>query len=186
MAGNDRFEISCTAQMLPALLHGLAIARNTAMMCGGPGVRREFDAMLEDLARQCGIPNLLRVVDEYKWYRACDAMRKAKEFHWYIKDGDLDWGSPDRSRKPGSVSLVVDGREYPLEHSLSEAEPHLAAIREMVEMYAPVEAARKPDERGWRACRDVLAARQAEAAAAAGAHGDDPDGEDHEDDAPRP
>lgn len=167
MSTNDSYGVRCSAQMLPALLHGLSIARGTAMVSGIRGSTRkemmaEFERMLEDLARQCGIPNLLRVVDEYKWYEACDALKKAKTFHWYVKEGDLDWTKPDRPRKPGNLSLVVDGKEYPLEHDFSEAEPHVAAIREMIEMYAAVDAVKGPDERGWRSCEAMLKERREE------------------------
>lgn len=162
---NDSYELRFSAQMLPAVLHGLAIERNCAMMSGRTGamMQAEFQAMLDGLARQCGIPNLLRVVDEHKWYRACDALKKAKEFHWYVQEGGRDWSKPDRPQKPGNLSLVVDGREYPLEHSLSEAEPHIGAIREMIEMYAAVNAVKGPDERGWKSCQDTLKARREEA-----------------------
>lgn len=167
MSTNDSFEVRCSAQMLPALLHGLAIARNTAMMSGRTGkhVQAEFETMLDDLARQCGIPNLLRVVDEYRWYKACDALKKAKEFHWYVKEGGSDWSKPDRPKLPGNLSLVVDDREYALEWSFADNTPHVDKIREMLEMYAAVDAVKKPDESGWRSCEDMLKERHERAKA---------------------
>lgn len=158
MSTNDSYEVRCSAQMLPALLHGLAIARNTAMMSGRTGklVQAEFEKMLEDLAIQCGIPNLLRVVDEYRWYKACDALKKAKEFHWYVKEGGCDWSKPDRPKLPGNLSLVVDDREYALEWSFADNTPHVEKIRELLEMYAAIDAVKKPDQSGWKSCEDML------------------------------
>lgn len=50
-----------------------------------------------------------------------------------------------------------------MEHSLSEAEPSIQAIREMIEMYAAVDAVKGSDERGWKSCQDTLKARREEA-----------------------
>ena len=182
MSGNDTYGLRCTGQMLPALLHGLAIARNTAMCYGrvGDDVKAEFSAMLEDLAGQCGVPKLLNVVDEYRWYKACEALKTAKEFSWYVQEGDRDWRQPDSPRKPGNMSLIVDGRAYPLEHHLSEAEPHIERIREMIEIYASVDAVKGPDERGWRSCEEEAKERRERSDAEAKAQ--DSVDEDAEDD----
>lgn len=124
---NDSYELRFSAQMLPAVLHGLAIERNCAMMSGRTGamMQAEFQAMLDGLARQCGIPNLLRVVDEHKWYRACDALKKAKEFHWYVRRAGVIGRSPTDRRSPAMSRWSSTAGSIPW--SIASRRPSLAS-----------------------------------------------------------
>jgi hypothetical protein len=130
-------------------------------MCNqSPRMQEEFSTMLDGLAAQVGIPNLLRSVEENQWYRACDALKKAQAYHWFTKEGSpIDWRNRD-VRHPGEVTLIVDGREFPLAHDLKDDNPHLQAIKDLLEMYAATHAVKGEPETSWRSYRDLAASRK--------------------------
>lgn len=154
MSANDRYTVEMRARMLPAMLHALMIGRNTAMMCGQKGVEAEFKTMVDDLARQSGIPNLIRTVEEGQWFAACQALAKAKEYHWYVEcRGRLRWDDPGSVPPGGITVIVVDGEGFEIARDLKEDTPHLAALQELLESHAAVDAVKGEPERHYQSWR---------------------------------
>ena len=143
MGDNDRYVEAADLRMVPALLHAYSIARNTAMMCGEPALKAEFQARIDRLCEQVGVPGLHHHVDDGGFLRACDALAKAREWFWFTRSAS--W-----SRSGGEVLLVVDGRPIEVGHRLTTACPALDAVKALVERGCHVEAIRLPDVEDWR------------------------------------
>ena len=136
---NDRYSVDFAGPMLPAMLHALMLARNTAMMCQAPGLMDAFQEKFDALAAQAGIPDLLILVNERAWFSACEALPKATAFHWYVHTG---WSGDD-----GTPSLIVDGTEHKVAgHELRTDHPQFPAIRDFLERYANPAVTRGEDE----------------------------------------
>lgn len=142
MPGNDRYVETTDLRMVPALLHAYSIARNTALMCGQPAIKAEFEARIAGLCEQVGVPNLHRHVDEGGFYQACNAIASAREWFWFTRQ--MSW------EKSGEVLLVIDGRAVDLGHRLASDCPVLDGIRELVERNCHVGAVRLADVEDWR------------------------------------
>ncbi len=198
MSGNDRYTVEMRARMLPSMLRALMIGRTTAMMCGEKGVEAEFKAVVDDLARQSGIPDLVKTIEGGQWYEASKALAKAKEYHWYVKcEGRARWDDPD-SVPPGEITvIIVDGKGFEIARDLKEDTPHLAALQELLESQAAVDAVKGEPERHYQSWRSrehdrqrrewERARREREEAKPAAAqveddHGCEDDGYDGEDD----
>lgn len=156
---NNEYNIRFGGDMLPTMLHAVMIARNSTLGCpGGKPVMARLQAMYDDLARDCGIPNLSRAVDEYRWFAACNALARARAFHWYVQTGGA-YGRDD-------VTIIVDGRQYKLEFTLPADTPNLGRIQEFLERHAHMDAVKGETVTNWR---EYVPPKAAEAEEPAGA-----------------
>ncbi len=152
MSGNDRYGIDFGGPMLPAMLHAMMLARNTAFCCQDKALMDAFQEKFDALAAQAGIPGLLRLVDERAWFAACNALRDAKAYHWFEERGWRDG--------PGLVSLVVDGREFKVAGRDVRADhPQLPAIQDFLERYAHVAAVKAGPESSYYSFAELQARR---------------------------
>ncbi len=137
MARNDLFATSFEVRMLPAMLHAFVIARNEAMLSGAKAVRGEFQARIDELCQQVGIPDLHHHVDGARFHAACSAIAHAGEFFWFTHT--TYWTDK------GEVLLVVDGRPHELGYGLTSDCPVLDGLRDLVASQCGVASVRLAD-----------------------------------------
>lgn len=143
MASNDRFKLEFGAEMLPAMMHAMAIARNTAMMDSAGLLKDRFQEMLDDLGRQCGVRDLSHLVQEKRWFAACLLLAQAKEYRWFAERSS--WRGDE-----GKLTLVIDKRPVRLSYDFSTKTRDLDLVREILERQAHIDAVKLPEISDWR------------------------------------
>lgn len=138
MASNKRTIVSLEFEQadLPMLMHALAIARNTALMCGHDAAKRRLESYRKQV--EALIPKPALAFDGEVWSEIGMAVAEGNPWSVRFEAKRYSW---EAGRDTGSIVVRVGDREWTSESwSHTQESGAVEAVREVLRDLAPLSA----------------------------------------------